>query len=353
MIKVLVVDDSAVAREVLVHLINSSPDMRVVGTASDGVEAVEAAQRLRPDIISMDIIMPRMGGPEAIEQIMQVAPTPIVVVTGNTITEEVRATFESLESGALAIVPRPYGPGGSDNGASAEHLLRTLRLMSEIKVVRRIKRGPARPLPRPGRSTEPQAHAFRIVAIGASTGGPSALKTILGDLRKDFPAPIVVVQHIAAGFVDGFVNWLRDTSALPVALARHGEALMPGKIHIAPDGVHIGIDANERVALTLPARKSPGFICPSASHLFDSVVDVYGPQAIGILLTGMGRDGADELLKMKRAGAITIAQDKESSVVHGMPGEAIALGAADFILPPPRIAELLTAFAATAYPAAK
>lgn len=353
MINVLVVDDSAVAREVLAHLINSSPDMRVAGTASDGVEAIEAVQRLRPDIITMDIIMPRMSGAEAIERIMQTMPTPIVVVTGNTITEEVRATFASLESGALAIVPRPRGGGGPESEASAAHLLSTLRLMSEIKVVRRLKRRPA-----PGgveRAGEgvPLARPFRVVAIGASTGGPSALKSILAELRKDFPVPVLVVQHIAAGFVDGFVNWLGESIALPVRLAKRGEPLRPGVIYVAPEGAHLGVGSDERVTLTPPPVVRPGALCPSADFLFASLAATFGSQAIGVLLTGMGRDGAEGLLKLKRAGAITIAQDKDSSVIHGMPGEAIALGAADFILPPPRIAELLATFAAAAYPVAK
>ena len=349
MIKVLIVDDSPVAREFLTHLINHAPGMRVVGTANDGLEAVEAVQRLRPDIVTMDIIMPRMSGPEAIDRIMQTTPTPIVVVTGNTITEEVRATFESLDSGALAIVPRPYGLDSRDHDASAQHLLRTLRLMSEVKVVRRIPRRPPRATVPAGRSAE-IPRAFRAVAIGASTGGPSALKTIVNELRRDFPAPLLVVQHIAPGFVEGFVSWLRDSSALPVQLAVPGERITPGVAYIAPDGAHLGIDLDDRITLTPPLPRTPSGLCPSATHLFESVLRAYGPQSIGILLTGMGRDGAEALLKMKRAGAITIAQDKESSVVHGMPGEAIALGAADFILPPPRIAELLTTFAAAAFP---
>lgn len=349
MIKVLVVDDSAVAREVLVHLINNAPGMRVVGTASDGVEAIEAVQRLRPDIVTMDIIMPRLGGPEAIERIMQTTPTPIVVVTGNTITEEVRATFESLDSGALGIVPRPHGLGSVDHEASADRLLSTLRLMSEIKVVRRIPRRERPPAP-VKRSAAPAPHGFRVVAIGASTGGPSALKTLLAELRRGFPVPILVVQHIAPGFVDGFANWLGDSLALPVQLAANAESLKPGVVYIAPDGAHLGVDVEERVVLTPPRVPA---ICPSATHLFESVCRVYGAQAIGVLLTGMGRDGAEGLLKLKKVGAITIAQDKESSVVHGMPGEAIALGAADFVLPPPRIAELLLTFAATAFPTSR
>jgi two-component system chemotaxis response regulator CheB len=348
MIKVLVVDDSAVARQFLVQLINHAPGMKVVGTANDGLEAIEAAERLRPDIITMDIVMPRLAGPEAIEQIMQRTPTPIVVVTGNTITEEVRATFESLASGALAILPRPHGMDTPEHEESAEHLLQTIRLMSEVKVVRRLRRRPARGPA--GGVGEPQGHAFRIVAIGASTGGPSALKTILGEMRRDFPAPVLVVQHIASGFVDGFVNWLRDTTPMPVQLAHQAEQLVPGRIFVAPDAFHFGVDREERIVLTRSTRASSGSLCPSATHLFETVADVYGAQAIGVLLTGMGRDGADGLLKMKRMGAITIAQDRESSVVHGMPGEAIALGAADFVLPPPRIAELLNALGAAALP---
>lgn len=352
MIKVLVVDDSAVARAVLTHLINHSPQMTVVGTASDGVEAVEAAQRLRPDIITMDIIMPRMGGPEAIEQIMHVAPTPIVVVTGNTITEEVRATFRSLESGALAIVPRPSGAATGDADGAAEHLLSTLRLMSEIKVVRRLKRRPARV--HGGLAADPEPRPFRILALGASTGGPSALKAVLADLRKGFPVPVLVAQHIAPGFVAGFAEWLGDNIALAVRIPKLGDLLQPGTVYIAPEGCHLAVNGEERAALvpSTPGLRTGG-LCPSADVLFESLAVAYGAQAIGVLLTGMGRDGAEGLLRLKKAGAITIAQDKESSVIHGMPGEAIALGAADFVLPPPRIAELLATFAAAAYPAPK
>lgn len=352
MIKVLVVDDSAVAREFLQELINRAPGMTVVGTARDGLEAIEAVQRLRPDIVTMDIIMPRMGGPEAIEHIMQTAPTPIVVVTGNTITEEVRATFESLASGALAILPRPHGMDTPEHEASAEHLLQTIRLMSEVKVVRRLRRRTGPGSGPPG-IDDARARPFRVVAIGASTGGPSVLKTILSQLRRDFPAPVLIVQHIAAGFIDGFVNWLGDSTALPVRIAEPGEQLQPSTILVAPEGLHLGIDAEQRVALAPPRGVAPGTLCPSATHLFTTVANACGANAIGVLLTGMGRDGADGLLRMKQAGAITIAQDKESSVVHGMPGEAIALGAADFILPPQRIAELLTTLGAATLPTLK
>lgn len=350
MIKVLVVDDSAVAREALTHLINQAPGMSVIGIARDGLEAVEAAQRLRPDIITMDIIMPRLGGPEAIERIMQVAPTPIVIVTGNTITEEIRATFESLESGALALVERPFGLDSAHHQESAEHLINTLRLMSEIKVVRRLPRRSPRPAVSPPIDIPRPSQAFRVVAMGASTGGPSVLKTILSELPGTFPVPILVVQHIAPGFVSGFASWLADSAALTIKLAEAGETLLPGRVYVAPDGVHLGVSPGERAHLSPPAPGTSTSLCPSASHLFHSIATLYGRHAIGVLLTGMGRDGADGLLAMKRAGAITIVQDKESSVIHGMPGEAISLNAAGHVLPPRRIAELLVSLASTAYP---
>jgi two-component system chemotaxis response regulator CheB len=201
------------------------------------------------------------------------------------------------------------------------------------------------------RGLEGSAHGFRAVGIGASTGGPSALKSVLAELRANFPAPILVVQHIAPGFVEGFVAWLRDATPLPVRLAVDGERLAPATVYVAPDGAHLGVSRDERIALVTPRERAP--ICPAATFLFESLADVFGPQAIGVLLTGMGRDGADGLLKMKRAGAITIVQDKETSVVHGMPAEAIALGAADFVLPPSRIGELLMTFASAAYPMVK
>lgn len=344
MINVLVVDDSAVAREVLVHLINRTPDMHVIGVATDGIEAVAAAQQLRPDIISMDIVMPRLSGAGAIRRIMQTAPTPIVVVTGNTITEEVRATFESLDSGALAIVPRPTGTGSGEFAQDGEPYLRTLRLMAEIKVVRRIPRitsFDSLSLP-----VEPAARTFRIVALGASTGGPSALKSIISELPKEFPVPILVAQHIAPGFVGGFAEWLGDCSKLAVELGVAGTPMLPGHVYLAPDGSHLEVEPCDRLALAPPESRG-AIICPSIDRLFTSVARIYREKAVGVLLTGMGRDGANGLLKLRQAGSLTMAQDKESSIVFGMPAEAIALGAADHVVAPARVAELLSSFAAS------
>lgn len=339
MINVLVVDDSAVARAFLVELLGSDPAIRVVGTAADGMEAVEAVEKLRPDLVTMDIHMPRMDGQEAIREIMQTRPTPIVVVTGNEITEEVRATFESLELGALALVPRPAGPRHPEHAALSRRLIETVKLMSEVKVVRRWNRQPAcvvraAPAPIAGRTRR-----VRIVAIGASTGGPTVLKDILLALPRTFTVPVAIVQHIAPGFVDGFAAWLADGTGRSVRVARGGEDLAAGGVYVAPDGAHLGFDLSGRVLLE--RERAGGGLCPSVTHLFKATARVFGADAAGVLLTGMGRDGADGLLALRRAGAVTIAQDAESCVVNGMPGEAVRLGAADHVLSPEKIAEIL------------
>ncbi len=339
MIKVLVVDDSAVARAFLVELLGSDPAIRVVGTAADGMEAVEAVEKLRPDLVTMDIHMPRMDGQEAIREIMQTRPTPIVVVTGNEITEEVRATFASLELGALALVPRPAGPRHPEHAALSRQLVETVKLMSEVKVVRRWNRQPARVVRAAG-ATAGRTRRVRVVAIGASTGGPTVLKDILAALPRTFTVPVAIVQHIAPGFVDGFAAWLAEGTGRPVRVARGGEDLVAGGVYVAPDGQHLGFDLNGRVGLE--RGEAAGGLCPSVTHLFKSTARVFGADAAGVLLTGMGRDGADGLLALRRAGAVTIAQDAESCVVNGMPGEAVRLGAADHVLSPEKIAEMLS-----------
>lgn len=338
-IKVLVVDDSPVAREFLTGLLNSDPQIRVVGTAADGMDAVAAVEKFQPDLVTMDIHMPRMDGQAAIREIMRLRPTPIVVVTGNEITEEVRATFASLELGALALVPRPHGIGHADHDEACRLLVQTVKLMAEVKVVRRWSPRSLARTTLSSASREAARRVARIVAIGASTGGPAVLKSILEALPRDFSVPVVIVQHIAPGFVEGFIHWLSETVARPVLIATPGMTLVPGTIYVAAEEAQLGFDFSER--MLLEKRSTPHGLCPSVSHLFKSVARVFGPNAVGILLTGMGRDGADGLLLMRQAGALTIAQDKESSIVHGMPGEAIRLRAAELVLSPEKIAEVL------------
>ncbi|MGE0356376.1 MAG: chemotaxis-specific protein-glutamate methyltransferase CheB [Burkholderiales bacterium] len=340
MIKVLVVEDSPAVREFLVHVLGSDPQIRIVGSAANGEEAIEAARRLRPDVITMDIHMPRMNGLEATRRIMETDPRPIVIVSGSHDPREVATTFEAIEAGALAVMHRPEGIGHEDHEQGAHALVRTVKAMAEVRVVRRWAR-------REGeagrRRVEAPLTAPGIVAIGASTGGPPALHAILAALPADFPAAIVVVQHMAPGFVGGFAQWLSQFCPLPVQLAAHGETVVAGRVYIAPDGFHTAVAESARFVMTrCDGNDGP---CPSVSHLFQSVADAFGRDAIAVLLSGMGRDGAQELRELREKGAATFAQDEASSVVHGMPGEAIRLDAAKYVLPPAEIAPVLVALA--------
>ncbi len=342
MIRVLIVDDSAVARHYLSEVLDAAPGIRVVGYATNGEEAIEAVRRHKPDLVTMDITMPRMDGPTAIRNIMETQPTPIIVVTGNEITEEVRATFRSLESGALALIPRPHGPSHPDYSAQAEHLVQTVRLMSEVKVVRRWNRTPSASSTAPTTLEVPRAMApARVVLIGASTGGPSAMKEIFAALPPAFPVPVVVVQHIASGFVEGFSMWLSDVAGRPVLQARLGERLSPNTVYVAPEHMQLGFSSLGAL-WPQPPRAGDAF-CPSVSFTFKAAARAFGSSAVGVLLTGMGRDGSDGLLALRQAGALTIAQDEASSIVFGMPAEAIRLRAAELVLPPERIASTLAA----------
>jgi len=344
MIRALVVEDSPVIREFLVHVLASDPEIEVVGTAGDGEEAIREVQRKNPDVITMDINMPKVDGFRATRQIMETNPTPIVIVTGSWDTKEIATTFRAMEAGALAVVPRPLGLGHPDHHASAQELIRRVKLMSEVKVVRRWG-GPARraeppaPSPQVDRIPVGRDAQVEIVAIGASTGGPVVVQRILSLLSESFPVPIVIVQHMAAGFVQGFVEWLGETTGYRVRVACQGEPLEPGRAHVAPDGFHMGV--TKRGRLLLAAEAPENGLRPSVSYLFRSVADVYGKRAAAVLLTGMGKDGAEELKRLKDGGAITFAQDEASSVVFGMPGEAIRLGGASYVLSPDGVASAL------------
>ncbi|MBI2987613.1 MAG: chemotaxis response regulator protein-glutamate methylesterase [Deltaproteobacteria bacterium] len=345
MIKVLVVEDSPVVREFLVHILNSDPELRVVGTATDGEDALEAVKSKKPDVITMDIHMPKMDGFEATRKIMETHPMPIVIVTGSSSAAEVANTFHALEAGALSVIPRPKGIGHPEYERTARELIQTVKLMSEVKVVRRwpqLRKKPA--ISSTLKTTiERAAQEIRIVAIGASTGGPIALQTILSQLPAGFPVPVVIVQHMASGFIEGFVEWLAQSSGLPVHVASHGEHLQPGHIYVAPDGFHMGVGAGDR--LMLSTQEAENGLRPAVCYLFRSVAEFYGRNAIGVLLTGMGRDGAEGLRLMREKGAITVAQDEQTSVVYGMPREALELDAAVYVLPPQRIAGLLVSLA--------
>ncbi|HJV92043.1 MAG TPA: chemotaxis-specific protein-glutamate methyltransferase CheB [Azonexus sp.] len=338
-IRVLLVEDSPVERELLRHLLSSDPQLLVVGVAADGEEGVAAAQRLRPDVIVMDIHMPRLDGFAAARQIMESCPTRIVMVTASSQPQEVAATFRALEAGALSVLAKPVGPGSANFAAVAAEFIQTVKLMAEVPVVKRWPRVKTSPpqLPPPLAAAHPGT--ISLVAIGASTGGPLALQEILARLPSDFPVPLLVVQHISSGFTAGFAEWLGNSSGFPVRIAVPGERPAAGCAYLAPDGLHLGIDRDGGLQL---AETPPEYgMRPAAAYLFRSVTAAYGAAAIGVLLTGMGRDGALELRAMRQAGAVTIAQDRDSSIVFGMPGAAVQLGAASYVLPPIAIADTL------------
>lgn len=345
MIKVLVVEDSPVVREFLVHILGSDPGIEVIGTANDGEQALEAVMRKRPDVVTMDIHMPKLDGLEGTRRIMETHPTPIVIVSGSADPREIATTFRAMEAGALAVLRRPAGIGHPDHEATASELVQTVKLMSEVKVVKRWPRARRQPeLPRPAEENREQVETkVKVVVIGASTGGPPVLQTILAALPKDFPVPVLIVQHMATGFTQGFVQWLAQSSSLPVHLAAHEEHVRAGHVYVAPDEFQMRVERGGKIVLKKDEPENG--LRPSVSYLFRSVAEAYGRDAVAGLLTGMGRDGADELKLLREKGAVTFAQDKASCVVSGMPGEAIKLDAAMLVLTPERIAATLTSLA--------
>ena len=343
-ISVLVVDDSKVAQMLLAHILESDPEIRVVGAVSDGQAALDFVKEHAPDVILMDLHMPRMDGFEATRRIMETQPVPIIVCTATTDPRAVATTFRVMEAGAVACLGKPVGREHADFDEMAENIRQTVKLMSEVKVVRRWARGRFAPAAAPVAHpvTVNRAHAeITFIGIGASTGGPQVLQEILMGLPKAFPAPILIVQHIAHGFLPGLAEWLNQTTGLQIHIGAYGICPLPGHVYLAPDDFHMGISASGCILLT--KEEPENGLRPAVSYLFRSLADVCGPAAVGVLLTGMGKDGATELKLMKDKGAVTIAQDRDSSVVHGMPGEAIKLGGATHVWPADKIADGLVA----------
>lgn len=340
--RVLIVDDSPTVQKLLDYVFRSDPAIEVVGCAADGAEAIRLAKERRPDVITMDLNMPGMDGYEATCQIMQQCPTPIVVVSGSAVPGEVDATFRALEAGALVAVQRPAAIGHPEHLATATALLRTVKSMAEVKVVRRWAAGRKAGAPAaPRRTAAPRKP--QLVLLGASTGGPAVLRDILAELSPGFSLPIVIVQHMSPGFAPGFAAWLGSASGYDVRLATHGELLRGGRAYIVPDAVQPRITRDFHIELV--PRESEHGMCPSVSHLFRCVADDLGAATVAVLLTGMGKDGAHELRELKDKGAITIVQDRASSAVYGMPGEALKQDAAKFVLAPAEIGKVLNGLA--------
>lgn len=336
-VRVLILDHSPSESEMLRQLLDD-PAIVVFASVATAEQAVQACSRSLPDII---LVNHHAVGPDtraAISHIMHAKPLPIVVISAVASSEDGTHAFRLQEAGALAVVTKPWRLDQIDRA----HLLQTLKLMAEVKVVRRWRKPyaelPVAAVPAIGK------RSIELVAIGASTGGPVVLKHILSRLPPGFPIPILIVQHITTGFVDGLARWLSLDSSIPVQMAVTGEVLRPGRAYLAPDEVHLRLAANGTLALDREAAVNGHR--PAVSCLFRSVAERCGAGAIGILLTGMGKDGAGELKLMRDAGAVTIAQDEASSVVYGMPGEAIRCEAATHVMSPDEIAAALPALVA-------
>lgn len=338
-IRVLVVEDSLSQRALLVQLLAASKSFLVVGVAENGRQAVQETLRLRPDVIAMDIHLPVMDGFEATREIMRRCPTPIVLISSSAGEEK---SIEALSVGALTVIRKPGG--GHTDPADSKTFLDTLRIMAGVRVVTRFapRAHPAATMKQTDRALCSTAHPrAQILAIAASTGGPAAVQNILNGLGAQFPMPILLVQHIARDFAPALQDWLQRTTPLSVRIAVAGERLMPGCVYLPPDGYHLLTPKRGVVGLR-PAHAEERY-CPSADLLFQSVAQAYGAHAVGVVLTGMGDDGARGLRELRDRGAITIAQDEATCVVYGMPRSAVDAGAVVKVAPLDEIASHILA----------
>jgi len=353
-IRILVVEDSLTVRRRLCDVLAADPALEVVGEAVDGKQAIALCQSLRPDVVTMDMMLPVMSGLAATEYIMAHCPTPILIVSSSTNRGELFKTYEALAAGAVDVLEKPLA--NQAEGTWERHFIATVKLISRIRVITHLRArlgvpGPARLESRAVPSLPSSLLAslarrrYEIVVIGASTGGPAAILEILRALPSSFPLPILFVLHIGEPFGVAFAEWLDSQTGMRVAYARDGDAVNAkvGQVVMAPPESHMVV-RGRRLCLT---QDPPRHSCrPSVDSLFESVGREYGPAAIACLLTGMGRDGAAGLLAVRQSGGLTIAQDEATSVVYGMPREAMLLGAVERELPLAQIGPGLSAIAA-------
>lgn len=350
-IRVFLVEDSPVSLVILKRMLTASPDIQVVGTARNGIEALELIPQFQPHVICTDFYMPGMDGLEFTKQLMSRYPRPILVISASVQPDDTHNIFRLLEAGAVDVFPKPGAGQAADYELVKQELISKIRVLSGVTVFTKHRlsstatsastyastpsSGPKSDTLLAGKKTG----TARAVAIGASTGGPQALQTILAQLPAQFPLPVICVQHISEGFLQGLVDWLSVECRLAVKIAKQGELPVPGTIYFAPEKAHLELDTGGRfVYSTSPPVDGHR---PSVTVTLKSMAKFYGPAVVGILLTGMGRDGAEGMRTIAQAGGVTIAQDEKSSIVFGMPKEAIALGAAQYVLPVSEISSML------------
>ncbi len=324
--RVLVVEDSRTVREHICEALRADPELEVVGEAGDGEQGLALCRALRPDVITLDMVLPSLSGVQITEQVMAHFPTPILIVSASTNRGELYQTYDALRAGAVDVLEKP---GSNEQPGWEGRLVSAVKLVSRIKVITHVRArlaGPVGPLA-PASSAQ-RARRCQLIGLGASTGGPSALVDLLRAMPPEVHQPVLMVLHIDAMFGSAFADWLQDRTGRRVVQAKDGDALaaLGGKVVMAPPGKHLLV-RGARLALTLdPERHS----CrPSIDVLFESMAAEYAAAGAACLLTGMGRDGASGLLAVRRAGGSTLAQDEASCVVYGMPREAVALGAVE------------------------
>lgn len=329
-IRVVIADDSQLSRAVLRDILTRDGDIEIIGEAANGREAVDMARRLAPQLITMDLNMPVMDGLSAIEEIMHTKGVPILVVSDRS---DAQTAYRALEVGALEVLPKP-----TIDAEDAERLLERVRLLSGVAVITRLRRRPTSPSPLPtaipplpSSPNRVASRAFqRVVAIACSTGGPQALARLLSKLPAGFPAPIMIAQHISHGFIEGMATWLGSLCSLPVSVAQDGERIRPGCIYLSPSECNLCVTSQHR--LRLEASPKGALYHPSCDALLHSVVSVYGTDTIGVILTGMGRDGVSGMRAIHLAGGTTFAQNEASSVIYGMNQEAVNSGVVQHVI---------------------
>jgi two-component system chemotaxis response regulator CheB len=312
-IRVLIAEDSEAMRSMLEKLLGLDPRIEIIGSACDGIEAVELAKSLRPDLITMDVMMPRLDGVEATARIMAECPARILMVSAYADDGQIDLSFRAIAAGALEVVGKPTNTNATELRSWARYVCDTIVLMAEVPVITRSRR------------SRPTLNEARVDIVGmvASTGGPLALAKLFGSLPAELTVPVLVAQHIAEGFTEGMVRWLSKTSKLAIEIASDGTTPKPGRVYFPPDGCDLAV-TEQKVLRTPPASER---YAPSGNLLLAALAKHYRGRALGIVLTGMGDDGAVGLRALRDAGGVTFAQSQESCVVYGMPQAAVTRGA--------------------------
>ena len=339
-VRVMIVEDSLVVRQFIENIVNRDPRLEVAASVVSAEEGLRLLGKARPDVISMDIRLPGMNGLDATRQIMRECPLPIVILSAGIDRQSLESSMEALRAGAVAVLEKPPGVGHADYESMATTLCTQLYIMSQVKVVRqrsirRVETETEAALYPPAGLPLKAKDGFKMVGMVASTGGPKVFHAILNALPANFPLPILLVQHMGEGFIDGFASWLNSACPQTVVVANDGESPVAGKVYVAPGGRHLEVTGN---GLRVTGAEPVSGQRPSGTVLFNSMASSLGSRGLGVLLTGMGDDGASGLLAMRMAGGFTIAEDKSTAIIYGMPAAAASIGAACAQLPVDAIA---------------